>query len=131
MTFDEVVDLCKQLEYKDKLRLVQSLSQMIREGEKQAFQSETERGQQPSVLAEDSDKVVQEVARRLMKLKPVKRSSLLNSIVSMFQFQGGISEADTETIVSELQRLQFIRIDKNDKVKYLQKEEAKNVQKKK
>jgi len=37
----------------------------------------------------------------------------------MFQFQGGISEAEQERIISELQRLKHIQIDTNNQVKYL------------
>jgi len=116
MTYDEIVCLCKQLEYKDKLRLVQSLLQMAKEEEELNVQGEN--SQQASPLSENAEKVIQDVAKRLMKLKPNKRSSLSNSIASMFQFQGGISESDKEAIISELQRLQYIKIDKNDKVKY-------------
>jgi hypothetical protein len=48
--------------------------------------------------------LVQYVADRLRKLKPSKKKALSNSIASMFQFQGGISDGDKERMFSELQK---------------------------
>lgn len=119
MTYDEIATLCTQLGYNDKLRLAQLLFQLAKKDEEeQNLQGVMENN--PAISGNIAN-VVQDVVRRLTKLKPSKRSSLLNSIASMFQFQGGISEADKELIVSELQRLEYIRIDKNDKVKFLNK----------
>ena len=66
----------------------------------------------------NSEDIIEYVMKRLLKLKPNKRGSLINSIVAMFQFQGGISEPDVERIVTELQKLKYISIDINNKVTY-------------
>jgi len=49
-----------------------------------------------------------------LKLKPVKKKSLTNSISSMFQFQGGISNIDIEKIIVELQKRKVINIANNN-----------------
>ena len=58
------------------------------------------------------------VIERLLKLKPVKKKSLTNSISSMFQFQGGISDVDIEKIISELQKRKGIKVESNN-ISYL------------
>lgn len=60
-------------------------------------------------------------AKCCIKLKPTRRSTLQNAIDAMFQFQGGISEVEQERIIVELQQLQYIGINENNKVTYLQK----------
>jgi len=52
------------------------------------------------------------------KAKPGKEASLLNFIGAMFQFQGGISEADKAVLVSELQRRKWLSIDSKGHVVY-------------
>ena len=37
----------------------------------------------------------------------------------MYQFQGGVSEADQEKIIRDLEKRKFIKIDNNNKVIYL------------
>ena len=122
MTYTEISALCEQLTRNDKLRLVQLLIvQVMREDEIQnpkiRIQTQTElRGiwKDPS----NSEDITEYVMKRLLKLKPSKRGSLINSIVAMFQFQGGISEHDVERIVSELEKLKYINIDINNKITY-------------
>ncbi len=120
MTYDEIADLCKELEYRDKFRLAQLLIQLARkEEENQNPQKRVENSRKASPISKDSVEIIQYVIERLKKLKPSKTRSLLNSIDSMFQFQGGISDSEKEQIVSELQRLKHIRIDNNNRVTYL------------
>lgn len=54
---------------------------------------------------------------RILKLKPTKRSSLLNSINAMFQFQGGISEKEVNEIILRLQKNKKLVLN-NNKVSY-------------
>jgi predicted RNase H-like HicB family nuclease len=61
---------------------------------------------------------IEYVVERLLKLKPVRKQSLINSIKAMFQFQGGISDSDTDKIISELQKRKHIKVEQN-KVFYL------------
>ncbi len=118
MTYDRIAELCEQLGYRDKLRLAQLLIQLARkEEENQNPQKQLENSQQH--FDKNSAETIQYVIKRLKKLKASKMRSLLNSINSMFQFQGGISDSEKEKIVSELQRLKHIQIDKNKNVTYL------------
>lgn len=120
MTYDEIAELCKQLGYRDKLRLAQLLIQLARkEEENQNAQKPLEKNQEHSPIDKNIAEIVQYVLERIQKLKPSKKSALLNSINTMFQFQGGISDSEKEKIVSELQRLKHIQIDKNNRVTYL------------
>ena len=62
--------------------------------------------------------LVQYVAERLNKLRPSKKEALFNSIAAMFQFQGGISDGDKETIFFELQKKGYIDIAEDGRVQY-------------
>ncbi|MCK4603762.1 MAG: hypothetical protein KAU41_03570 [Deltaproteobacteria bacterium] len=125
MTYDVVAFACEKLNYRDKLRLAQLLIQTARKEE----ENENPQNRTKSKVAVQRPKVGEElpikgidtieyVVERLLKLKPVKKKSLTNSIKSMFQFQGGISEPDIDKIISELQKQKYIEIDQN-KVSYL------------
>ncbi|EKD08396.1 hypothetical protein SPLC1_S240640 [Arthrospira platensis C1] len=62
---------------------------------------------------------IEYIENRLLKLKPTKIKSLTNSIKSMYQFQGGISDDDINEIILDLQKRNFINIEQN-RVIYLQ-----------
>jgi hypothetical protein len=121
MNYEEIARLCQQLGYRDKLRLAQLLIQLARKEEESQNPQHHHMEEQPKEYWQtpDNAELIQYVLERIVKLKPTKLSSLKNSIEAMFQFQGGISEFDQEKIISELQRLKYIRIDENNKVKYL------------
>jgi hypothetical protein len=123
MTYDVIALACEQLSYRDKLRLAQLLIQTARKEEENANPQnrsesnaiKTEKSNEGSLKEADS---LEYVVERLLKLKPVKKQSLINSIKAMFQFQGGISDSDTDKIISELQKRKHIKIEQN-KVFYL------------
>ena len=115
MKYEEIAKIAEELDYRDKLRLAQLLIQLARKEEE--VQHPTRR--KPSASSDTSgSESISYIAERLLKLRPAKRSSLINSIGAMFQFQGGISDADKETIVTELQRRRYIVIDRNSRVSY-------------
>ncbi len=123
MTYDEIVFSCENLGYRDKLRLAQLMIQTARKEEENTNpQNRAESKVVVKKVKEDefSKKVetIEYVVERLLKLKPTKKKSLTNSIKSMFQFQGGISESDIDKVISDLQRRKLIRIEQN-KVSYL------------
>jgi len=125
MTYDVLALACEQLSYRDKLRLAQLLIQTARKEEENTNpQNRAESkaaAKKPKAKVETSSNeigTIEYVIERLLKLKPVKKKSLTNSISSMFQFQGGISEADITKIISELQKRKVIKIENNN-VSYL------------
>ncbi len=126
MIYDEIAIVCEQqLGYRDKLRLAQLLIQQARkEEEKQNPQKRVETKVDDSLQTQvqQMSKVdtMAYVVEKILKLKPSKRKTLANSISAMFQFQGGISDSDKEQIISELQRLHYIKIDSNNRVTYKQ-----------
>lgn len=113
MSYDEIVKVIETLGYRDKLRLAQLLIQIARKEEE-----EQKPADRKAINAQDAE-LVEYVKERLIKLKPAKNVSLLNSISAMFQFQGGISESDVDKIVTELIRKKIIFIDQNHRVSYL------------
>lgn len=123
MTYDVIALACEQLSYRDKLRLAQLLIQTARKEEENANPQnrsepnavKTEKSQEESLKEADA---IEYVVERLLKLKPVKKQSLINSIKAMFQFQGGISDSDIDKIISELQKRKHIKVEQN-KVFYL------------
>ncbi|NMG32062.1 hypothetical protein [Aromatoleum evansii] len=110
MTYDEIAKLAEELSYRDKFRLAQLLIQLGRKEEEEQY-PEARKAAAPS--GEDLTNYVYE---RLVKLKPSKKSTLLNAIGAMFQFQGGISDFDKDQIVHKLQKLGHISIDQNNRV---------------
>jgi hypothetical protein len=123
MNYDVIALACEQLSYRDKLRLAQLLIQAARKEEENTNpKNRTEPEPVKKVKSTpDSPKekiTIEYVIERLLKLRPVKKTSLSNSIKAMYQFQGGISDSDIEKIMSELQRLKYIKIEENI-VRYL------------
>ncbi len=112
MTYDEIAILSEQLSYRDKFRLAQLLIQVARKEEEEQYPEERK------TINTSGPDFIQYVAERLLKLKPTKKAALLNSIGAMFQFHGGISGADKDHIVSELQKQLRISIEQNGRVTY-------------
>lgn len=125
MTDDVIAFACEKLSYRDKLRLAQLLIQIARKEEENANpqnRSESEATAKCPKITEkqvfDEIDTIGYVVERLLKLKPSKKKTLVNSIKSMFQFQGGVSDSDIDTIIHELQKRKHIKIEQNS-VSYL------------
>lgn len=112
MTYDEIEKQSEMLSYRDKLRLAQVLIQIARKEE------EDHAPEQRQTSDSSASDLVQYVAERVMKLRPARVNSLLNTIGAMFQFQGGISDDDKNIIISELQKQSRIIIDQSGRVSY-------------
>jgi hypothetical protein len=118
MNYDVIALACEQLSYRDKLRLAQLLIQSARKEEENANpQIRVEPKVVQKAKAKDEPSIdidtIEYVMERLLKLKPVKKQSLTNSVKAMFQFQGGITDSDIEKIISELQKRNYIKIEQN------------------
>ena len=115
MTYDEIASAALKLGYREKLRLALSLIQAA---------TNEEEGQHPSaralggVLGSPDPELVIYVADRLKKLKPSKKPAVLNSIGAMFQFRGGISDAEKEEFFSALVKKRLIILGANGRVEY-------------
>jgi uncharacterized protein YlbG (UPF0298 family) len=123
MNYDVIALACEQLSYRDKLRLAQLLIQTARKEEENTnpINRTVPEPVKKVKSTPDSQKekiTIEYVIERLQKLRPVKKTSLSNSIKAMYQFQGGISDSDIEKIISELQKLKYIKIEENI-VRYL------------
>ncbi len=112
MNYEEIAKECEALTYRDKFRLAQLLIQLGRKEEEEEYPEPRE-----SVPGMEIDQV-KYVTERLLKLRPAKKKALLNSIGAMFQFQGGISDADREEIASRLEKQKIISITENGHVSY-------------
>ena len=112
MTHDEIAKQSENLSYRDKFRLAQLLIQLARKEEEEQYP------EQRQAANTSGTALVQYVAERILKLRPTKKAALQNSIGAMFQFQGGISAADKDQIISELQKQRRIIIDQNGRVSY-------------
>lgn len=116
MLYQQLTLHIEKLGYRDKLRLAQLLLQLARKEEEESHPAS--RSDAPSARPTDPE-MIKYVADRLVKLRPGRRSSLLNAIAAMFQFQGSVSEQDREAIVRELQRLRYLQVDANNRVTYM------------
>jgi hypothetical protein len=123
MLYDDIAKKCEQLGYRDKLRLSQLLIQLARKEEEvqnPERRSNLKATHKPNNTDEPENDItsIQYVVDRILKLKPAKKKSLINSIKAMYQFQGGISEEDQEKLIEKLQKLKHIKIDGNNSVTY-------------
>ncbi len=85
MSYEEVSKQAEELNYRDKLRLAQLLIQLARKEE------EEQNSEKRAVSRSSDPELVGYVAARLRKLRPSKKTTLLNSIGAMFQFRGSRS----------------------------------------
>jgi hypothetical protein len=115
MNYDQVSGYAQQLSYRDKFRLAQMLIQLARKEEEE--QNPEKRAASKATTSTDPELLLY-VVERLRKLKPAKRETVLNSIGAMFQFRGGISEADKEKLFNELLNKQLLSVDSNNRVHY-------------
>ena len=105
MDFNAIKRACVSLNYQDKLRLAQYLTQ-------------TAKAETPIIEKsyEDNDGNIDDVTyvrQRLMKLRPKKKKAVMNSIRTMFQLQGGISDEEIEVIINELEYDGFLTVTDN------------------
>jgi hypothetical protein len=115
MTCNELSKEIEHLSYRDKFRLAQLLIQLARKEEEE---ENPEQRQPLGPSAKLDPELVQYVADRLRKLRPSKKEALFNSIGAMFQFQGGISNIDKESMFAELQKRRHIVVGENGRVQY-------------
>jgi len=125
MTYDVIALACENLSYRDKLRLAQLLIQTARKEEENTSPQNRAKPKTVAKKAKTKEEfpekevdTMEYVIERLLKLKPVKKKSLTNSISSMFQFQGGISDIDIDKIISKLQKRKIIKVENNN-ISYL------------
>lgn len=124
--YDVIALACERLGYRDKLRLAQLLIQLARKEEEienpqKRFLQEKVTTPTKSSLQNASAMSIENISyvkERVLKLKPTKKKTLLNSIKSMFNFRGGISEQEQENIIKELEKQKIIKIE-NTRVLYL------------
>ncbi|EDZ96129.1 MULTISPECIES: hypothetical protein [Limnospira] len=126
MNYNVIALACESLSYREKLRLAQLLIQVARKEEENAnpqnrieiIEATTDQNTTGKEASKDMN-TIEYIENRLLKLKPTKIKSLTNSIKSMYQFQGGISDDDINEIILDLQKRNFINIEQN-RVIYLQ-----------
>lgn len=105
MTFDEIKKEAEALAPHDKLILAQIMLQMaIREQENK-----------DSAEAHVSYNI-DEIKHSLTKLNPKNLKSLKNCIKTQFNFKGGISDEDIDSIIKKLKKEKFLRIDEKNSV---------------
>ena len=124
MKYDEIVEQCEALEYRDKLRLAQLLLQLGRKEEEiqnpeKRNNLETGKSELIDVGPTENISSIQYVIDRIAKLRPAKKKALLNSIRAMYQFQGAISDEDQEAIVLKLEKAGFLKVQSDNRVVYL------------
>ena len=66
-----------------------------------------------------ADERVLYIKERIDKLKPKKKDGLVNSIIAMFQFDGGIKPQDVNQVLQTLEQQGFFTIDNEDRVNYM------------
>lgn len=79
VSYDTIAELCDNLSYRDKFWLAPLLIQLARK-------EEEEKNSTTRKAKENNLHTLEYIAERLLKLKPVKKKTLLNSIEAMFQF---------------------------------------------
>ena len=124
MDYDLIALACEKLTYRDKLRLVQFLVQLTGKEEEninlqKVVQEKVSEKDQIHGESVKRSNTIEYIEERISKLKPLRRKSLINSIKTMFQFNGGISDSDIDQIIAELQKRKFFKIEQ-DRIVYPQ-----------
>ena len=104
MKYEEIAKAVESLSYRDKFRLAQLLIQLGRK------QEEEEYPQQRPTTGSNSPELTTYVTERINKLRPTKKDGLINSINAMFQFQGGISDADRNKRLCRIKKHRLILV---------------------
>lgn len=115
MNFEDIAQQARELGYREKLKLAQILLQLAVKEEEE--QNPEKRSSAQAMGGQPSD-TIEYVANRLLKLRPNKKEGVLNSIAAMYQFQGGISDADKERIFTSLVSHGYIREEPNNRISY-------------
>ncbi len=115
MNYDEMSKHAESLSYRDKFRLAQLLIQLARKEEEEKNPDKRAGGASSSLPDRE---MVTYVSERLLKLKPGKKDGVLNSIGAMFQFQGGVSDADKEKLFAALVKNKHITVSDNGRIQY-------------
>lgn len=113
--YQDIAKQSEKLGYRNKLRLAQLLIQLARKEEEEAYPQE--RVDTPAKKPTDPE-TIGYVVERLLKLRPARKTGVLNSIGAMFQFQGGISDQDKEAIIKELVRRKVLTVDASNRITY-------------
>jgi hypothetical protein len=121
VNYSEIVKECKTLSTHEKLSLSVLLIQMARKEEE--ARNPRSRAMVPDKKtfenATDCEDKLKYVMERLSKLRPIKMTSLLHSLQTMYQFKGGLSSRDAEAIIAELEKIKFLKILDKKLVQYL------------
>jgi endonuclease III-like uncharacterized protein len=114
MSYEVVKLACENLSQLEKMKLAQYLIQTS----VQAMEKEKPKAQvKPSEKQSKAD-VVATIQERILKSRPSKVTAMKNFIRAMFQFQGGISEPEIESILKDLKKQKVFKVD-GAKVVYL------------
>lgn len=71
-----------------------------------------------SVASMTQAQLIDYVAKRIGKLKPKRKDTLVHSIETMFRLTGGIDAPTIERVIAGLQKSKFITVDAAGKVTY-------------
>jgi hypothetical protein len=116
MQYEELTKAVEKLDYRNKFKLAQLLIQLARKEEEEQYPiKRTDSSNQFIAISEET---IQYVSTRLFRLRPSRKTTLLNSIAAMYQFQGAIEEKDKERIVDELCKRNLLSIDAYNRVSY-------------
>ncbi|EGR0269186.1 hypothetical protein FMH15_21490 [Vibrio alginolyticus] len=114
MSYEVVKLACENLTVLEKMKLAQYLVQTS----VQAMEKEKPAAQVKPTATQTKDQVVSSIQERVLKSKPSKVSSMKNFIRAMFNFQGGISDSEIDSILKDLKKKKVFRVD-GAKVIYL------------
>ncbi|MEB3162430.1 MAG: hypothetical protein VKK80_04320 [Prochlorothrix sp.] len=117
MTYEDLLQHCQQLSSLEKLRLAEALIQEARQALSQSPGSPGSMARTAPVF-QTMDEAIDYVIKRLSKMKPTKRKTLENAVITMFQAQGGISGQECELIVLELEKRGYVSISASNRVTY-------------
>ncbi|MGY0627586.1 MAG: hypothetical protein ACW7DS_17895 [Paraglaciecola chathamensis] len=126
MSYEVIKLAADKLTLREKMKLAQYLVQAaIKEDEERnpttrpvaKSQLAIDRKTKISATGLSQQELVEYAQERLLKSKPGKVQSLTNFLSAMFQFQGGIDEADIEGLIKALEKKRILKVD-GTKVSY-------------
>ncbi len=114
MSYEVVKLACENLTELEKMKLAQYLIQTS----VQAMEKGNPKTQVTESVSPAKAEIVENVQERVLKSRPSKVSSMKNFVRAMFQFQGGISDSEIDTILNQLKKDKVFKVD-GSKIIYL------------
>ncbi len=110
MSYKVVKLACEGLPVPEKLKLAQYLIQSALHTTENQHTENQHTGQPPPATALSANTMLSAIEERVLKSRPSKTHTMQNFIRAMFQYRGGITDEDIDSIVLRMSKQNIFKI---------------------